>query len=99
MVLWIFSLFTSVIIVIALYYLIQFKNNNIRIAGIIAFSLMLVGEIIDLMSGNQNGTLITVFIELLEMFVTTGFFTLIYYLKLQIDEKKKSLKRKKRYKK
>lgn len=91
---WFISFFTGIVSIIALYYSMQLKNLKIQIPAIIAFSLLLMGETIDLLAGIAFDSLLLFFAEILEMFITVGFFSLIYYINLQ--RKKNNSKGKKK---
>ncbi|VVB75254.1 Uncharacterised protein [Candidatus Tiddalikarchaeum anstoanum] len=93
MVSWIFSFVTALITVYAIYTSMRLKNARLRIVALIAFSLLLIGETFDILAGNGSSTILAVFVEVLEMFITIGFFALLYYLKL-LTERKKARKRK-----
>jgi len=86
---WLISFITEIICIISLYYSMQLKNLRLKIPAIIAFSLLLMGETIDLLADIALNTLLAIFTELLELFVTIGFFTLIYYTYINRIKKKR----------
>ena len=92
MVFWIISLFTAIICVYAVYLSMNLKSRDLKVVSSLAFSLLLVGETLDLLAGQVNSSLLAFFAELLEMFITVGFFSLLYYTKIR-TEKKKRVKR------
>ena len=87
--LWFISFFTGIVCIIAMYYSMENKDFRIRVPAIIAFSLLLMGETLDLLADIALNTALLFFAEMLEMFITVGFFTLIYYTHLKRNEKKK----------
>lgn len=95
--LWFVSFFTGIVSIIALYYSIQMKSLRLRITAVIAFSLLLMGETLDLLAEVPLNTILLLFAEMLEMFITVGFFSLVYYshLKLNRENKRKNKRRKK----
>ena len=98
--LWIISFFTGLVAIGALYYAFLLKKSRIQIPALIAFSLLLLGESMDLFANIALNNFLLFFAEILEMFITVGFFSLVYYLNIQRREyKKKKKKRKKRKKK
>lgn len=91
--LWYVSFFTGIVSIIALYYSLQLDNERLRITAVIAFSLLLMGETFDLLANIALDTILLFFTELLEMFVSVGFCSLVYYINIL---KLESLKRKKK---
>ena len=94
--LWIISFFTGLVIILAMYYTMEIKDLKIKVPAIIAFSLLLMGETLDLLADIALNTILILFSELLEMFITVGFFSLIYYSHLKRNGKKRKKKRRKK---
>lgn len=93
---WYVSFFTGIVAIISLYYAMQLKNIMLKVTSIIAFSLLLMGETIDLLANIALNNILLFFVEMLEMFITVGFFSLIYYTYLQLSEKEKVKKKRKK---
>lgn len=93
---WLISLFSALIASLGIYYSLQFRNIQFKTASVIAFTLLLMNETLDLMNLSEQKTIIMVFAEMLEMFITVGFFSLLYYIKLQNYEGKKKIKKRSR---
>ena len=92
----IISLFTAIVAIISLYFCMQLGDYRLRIPATIAFSLLLMGETMDLIADVEINTLLLLFAEMLEMFITVGFFSLIYYITLKKNDKKGKKRRKKK---
>ncbi|MBN1923248.1 MAG: hypothetical protein JW791_00630 [Nanoarchaeota archaeon] len=95
MVFWIISFFTGLVAIMSLYYVMDFKDLRLKVPAMIAFSLLLMGETMDLLADIAFDTILILFAEMLEMFITVGFFSLIYYTHLKKVEKKNKRRSKK----
>ena len=93
---WIISFFTGIVSILALYYSMNLDDLRLKVPAMIAFSLLLMSETIDLLADIAFSTILVLFAEMLEMFITVGFFTLIYYSYLKTRDDKKRGRRKKK---
>ena len=92
--LWYVSFFTGIVAIIAMYYSMQLRGLRLRIVSVLTFSLLLMGETMDLLADIVLNSFLLFFAEMLEMFITVGFFTITYYIYLQKEGVKKRRKRK-----
>ena len=74
----IISIISSIVIMFGMYYGFRIKYRLVRIPVIITYSLLLTGEMLDIMV-DYNSSVRLFFIELLELFVILGFFATTYY--------------------
>jgi hypothetical protein len=93
--LWYVSFFTGIVSIIAMYYSMRLKEFRLKTPSLIAFSLLLMGETIDLLADIALSTALLFFAEMLEMFITVGFFSLIYYIHIKKEDNNKKRKKKK----
>lgn len=93
--LWILSFFTGIIVIISLYFALQLANAKLRISSIIVLILLLVGETFDVLAELVLNQFILIFAETIELFVSVGFFVMLYYIfqKKEILSKKRRKKR------
>ena len=99
--LWYVSFFTGLVAILGMYYSLQLSNLRIKLIAVITFSLLLLGETIDIIADIALNTLLLFFAEMLEMFITVGFFSLVYYTYLHTlkgEDKKRRIRRKKKSK-
>jgi membrane-associated HD superfamily phosphohydrolase len=90
--LWVLSFFTGLLVIISLYFALQFANPKIRIGSVIVLLLILVGETFDVLAELVLNQLILLFAETMELFVVLGFFVMSFY----VYKKKEKLSKKRR---